>query len=153
MLDVNDINVIRPEIKRLFDTYFEDKYSPETRETILEDLIELIRNNMIDEINFCIYDSSVEQIIAGYSFKFITNEKSNYLVPKNIELTKQKLSTTTEKFLIIKLNEKEINNPKLNELTNKWDFLKQPVIKIKPEKRELLWVKDTKIELQEINNG
>jgi len=150
--------IIKPEIERLFNNFFEDKYSQAARETILEDLFDMIRNDLIDEIDFCLFDSIEQKIINGYSLKISSNQASNLILPKNFEPEKPKLSSTSEKFLIIKLNEKEINEAaeielKLNDLTNKWDFLKQPEIKMKAEKQQLLWVEDTKIELQEISNG
>jgi len=150
--------IIQPEIKRLFNIFFEDKYNLEARETIFEDLFDLVRNNLVDEIYFCLFDSIEQKIIGGYSLKISSNQIANLIEPKNIEPSKQNLSSNTEKFLIIKVNEKEITASvnleiKLNELTNKWDFFRQPDIKIKAEKKQLLWIDDTKIELQEVNNA
>jgi hypothetical protein len=149
--------IIQPEIKRLFNDFYEDKYSQEVRENILMDLFEMIRNELIDEIYFCLFDPVEQKIIGGYSLKINSNQVTNLILPKNYELEKLKLSSTSEKFLILKLNEKETNDTmkiqsKLNDLTNNWDFLNQPEIKTKAEKKQLLWVDDVNVEIQEIKN-
>lgn len=158
MADIKKMNeIIQPELKRLFNNFFEDKYSREAQESIFEDLYKMFYENLIDEINFCLFDSVEQKIIGGYSLKISLNQTSNLVPPKSYELEKLKISSTTEKFLIIKLNEKGINSTErneseLNELNDNWDFLKKPEIKMKTEKQQLLWVEDTRIELQEIIN-
>lgn len=149
--------IIRPEIKKLFNDFYEDKYNQEVRENILMDLFEMIRNDFIDEINFCLFDSIEQKIIGGYSLKINSNQLTNYILPKNYELRKLKLSLTSDKFLILKLKEKKANNSmniqsNLNDLSDEWNFLKEPEIKTQAEKKQLLWIDDFSIEIQEIKN-
>ena len=156
MPNIQQLNeIIQPEIKRLFDSFFKDKYNPEERESILIDLFEMIRNELIEEIHFCLFDSVEQKIVNGYTLKINSNQSSNYILPKNYEFVKLNTTSTTEKFCILKLKESIDNNEiqkKLNELKNDWNFLKQPEIKTKAEKKQLLWIEDFNIEIQEIKN-
>lgn len=154
--NMNDI--IKPELEQIFNKFFGDKYDQEARTVILEDLLEMIRNDFLDEINFCVFDSVKQQIIDGFSIKISLNQPQDFIKPKGYGLKDIQLTTTTDKFLIVKIREeitkdtKKVDS-KLNELVNKWNFLNDPAIKFKKEIEQLLWVEDTKIELKEITNG
>ena len=148
----NMVEIIRPALKKLFDNFFEDKYNQETRESIFADLYKMFYENLIDEIYFCFFDSVVKKIVGGYSLQIRLNQATNLIPLKSYDLKKINLSESTDKFLIIKLNEKGINTSEsLNELNNNWDFLKEQKINKKTEKKQLLWVDDIQIELQEVD--
>lgn len=152
------LGIVQPELKKIFDNFFSDKYNDETRELIFSDLWELIRNNYISEIIFCLYDTVLDKTVDGIILKIDKSPSISFYISKEIaKIVSPKLSGSSEKFLIVKLSEEFVERDKiefdeLDALSNNWDFINEIKINIKAEQKKLLCVDNFQMTWQGVSS-
>lgn len=134
MITIDQIKALRVKYRQYIDHYLSDKYNEYTRERICNDIISLVRNDIIKSVIFAAVDKSDYKISSGVK---ITIQKGKPNKGENEFPDIKYNSFQNDMILIAELMDSNGDKGKgekqefsINDLKSSWNYLAEPEMKL-----------------------